>query len=60
MAKGGVDLLILDIMLPGLDGFEVLRQLRARGDDTPVLVLSARAAPTATASAASSCRPTTT
>lgn len=44
MAKGGIDLLILDVMLPGLDGFEVLRQLRARGDDTPVLVLSARAA----------------
>lgn len=42
MARGGIDLLILDIMLPGLDGFEVLRQLRARGDHTPVLVLSAR------------------
>jgi len=44
MAKGGIDLLLLDIMLPGLDGFEVLRQLRARGDHTPVLILSARAA----------------
>lgn len=44
MAKGGIDLLILDVMLPGLDGFEVLRQLRARGDQTPVLILSARAA----------------
>ncbi|MCR9244840.1 MAG: response regulator transcription factor [bacterium] len=44
MAKGGVDLLILDIMLPGKDGFEVLRELRHRGDETPVLVLSARAA----------------
>ncbi|MEO6593410.1 MAG: response regulator transcription factor [Planctomycetota bacterium] len=44
MAKGGIDLLILDVMLPGCDGFEVLRQLRARGDLTPVLVLSARAA----------------
>lgn len=42
MARGGIDLLILDIMLPGLDGFEVLRQLRARGDQTPVLILSAR------------------
>jgi len=42
MAAGGIDLVVLDIMLPGLDGFEVLRQLRARGDDTPVLVLSAR------------------
>ena len=44
MQKGGVDLLVLDVMLPGCDGFEVLRQLRARGDQTPVLVLSARAA----------------
>lgn len=42
MGRGGIDLLILDIMLPGCDGFEVLRQLRGRGDDTPVLVLSAR------------------
>lgn len=42
MAAGGIDLVILDVMLPGVDGFEVLRQLRARGDDTPVLVLSAR------------------
>jgi DNA-binding response OmpR family regulator len=44
MQKGGIDLLVLDVMLPGCDGFEVLRQLRARGDHTPVLVLSARAA----------------
>ncbi len=44
MARGGIDLLILDVMLPGCDGFEVLRQLRARGDQTPVLVLSARSA----------------
>ena len=42
MQRGGIDLLVLDIMLPGCDGFEVLRQLRGRGDDTPVLVLSAR------------------
>jgi len=44
MAKGGIDLLILDIMLPGIDGFDVLQQLRGRGDQTPVLVLSARSA----------------
>lgn len=43
MAKGGIDLLILDIMLPGKDGFQVLEELRGRGDQTPVLVLSARA-----------------
>jgi DNA-binding response OmpR family regulator len=44
MARGDIDLLILDIMLPGCDGFEVLRLLRARGDHTPVLILSARSA----------------
>jgi two-component system alkaline phosphatase synthesis response regulator PhoP len=44
MQKGGIDLLLLDVMLPGLDGFEVLRQLRERGDQTPVLILSARSA----------------
>jgi DNA-binding response OmpR family regulator len=38
----GYDLLILDVMLPGTDGFEVLRSLRARGVDTPVIFLSAR------------------
>ncbi len=39
------DLVVLDIMLPGIDGFAVLRALRARGLRTPVLVLSARATP---------------
>ncbi|MCA8975758.1 MAG: response regulator transcription factor [Planctomycetes bacterium] len=42
MARGGIDLLILDIMMPGCDGFTVLKTMRERGDDTPVLVLSAR------------------
>ena len=36
------ELLILDIMLPGLDGWQVLSQLRAAGQQTPVLFLSAR------------------
>jgi DNA-binding response OmpR family regulator len=44
MQNGGIDLMILDIMLPGKDGFQVLQELRARGDMTPVLVVSARAA----------------
>lgn len=35
------DLIILDVMLPGLDGWEVLRRLRERGKDTPVLLLTA-------------------
>lgn len=36
------DLVILDLMLPGLDGFEVLRTLRGRSRDLPVIILSAR------------------
>lgn len=36
------DGVILDLNLPGCDGFEVLRRLRGRGDLTPVLILSAR------------------
>jgi DNA-binding response OmpR family regulator len=38
------DLVILDIMLPGKDGFEVCRQMRADGVETPVLMLTARGA----------------
>ena len=37
------DAIVLDIMLPGKDGFAVLRNLRASGQDTPVLVVTARA-----------------
>ena len=33
---------ILDVMMPKLDGFEVLRRMRARGDSTPVLLLTAK------------------
>lgn len=36
------DLIVLDLGLPGLDGIDVLRQLRLRRDSTPVLILSAR------------------
>ena len=35
------DLIILDIMLPGKDGFEVCRELRAAGSHVPVLMLTA-------------------
>ena len=35
-------LLVLDIMLPGIDGFELCRRLRAMGSDLPVLMLTAR------------------
>jgi two-component system OmpR family response regulator len=36
------DLVILDVGLPGIDGFDVCRRLRADGDDTPVIFLTAR------------------
>jgi len=35
-------LIVLDVMLPKLDGFEVCRKLRAGGDQTPVIMLTAR------------------
>lgn len=40
--EGSFDLIILDIMLPGLNGFEVLSKLRAKGIKTPVIILTAR------------------
>ena len=39
------DLVILDLMLPGIDGFEVLKRLRAADGNLPVLMLTARDAP---------------
>ncbi|MEO5692392.1 MAG: response regulator [Usitatibacter sp.] len=36
------DLLMLDVMLPGLDGFEICRELRARGATLPIMMLTAR------------------
>ncbi|MDR0248555.1 MAG: response regulator transcription factor [Oscillospiraceae bacterium] len=41
-AGGGFDLCVLDIMLPGMSGYEVLRELRERQCDIPVLILSAK------------------
>ncbi len=38
------DLVVLDLMLPGMDGLAVLRELRKRQPDLPVLILSARGA----------------
>jgi two-component system OmpR family response regulator len=38
---GSYDVMVVDRMLPGIDGLEILRQLRAAGNDTPALVLSA-------------------
>lgn len=44
-ADGRPDLIVLDVMLPGIDGFEVCRRLRERGQHVPVLFLTARSEP---------------
>ena len=41
-AEGGFDAIILDLMLPDLDGFTVCRRLRTRGIDTPIVLLTGR------------------
>ena len=40
--SGNYDLISLDLMLPGIDGLTITKNLRARGDKTPILVLTAR------------------
>src|SRR5687767_5355773 len=40
--QGGYDLIILDVMLPGRDGWSICEALRARRDRTPILMLTAR------------------
>jgi two-component system response regulator MprA len=42
LARRPVDLIVLDVLMPIVDGFDACRRLRMRGDDTPVLVLTAR------------------
>jgi len=42
MLSGGQDLVVLDLMLPGIDGLSILRSVRGQGVSTPVLVLTAR------------------
>ena len=42
LAKGGVDLVILDIMMPFMDGMTCLREMRSRKLSTPVIMLTAR------------------
>jgi DNA-binding response OmpR family regulator len=45
ISKQPFDAIVLDIMLPGIDGFEVARTLRDREDFTPILMLTARGRP---------------
>src|ERR1700686_1267691 len=42
-ARDGMDLIVLDVGLPGIDGFEIMRTLRREARETPVIILTARA-----------------
>lgn len=42
VARDQLDIVVLDVMMPRMDGLETCRRLRARGDDVPVLMLTAR------------------
>jgi two-component system response regulator MprA len=42
LVEHGVDAIVLDVAMPGVDGLEVCRRLRSAGDRTPVLMLTAR------------------
>lgn len=43
--KSKFDAVVLDVMLPGINGFDVAREMRARADYTPILMLTARSRP---------------
>ena len=45
LAEKAFDAVVLDVMLPKADGFEVARTMRGRGDYTPILMLTARGRP---------------
>lgn len=47
-AGAHIDLVVLDVMLPDVDGFELCRRLRAEGDGVPVIFLTARDTPSDT------------
>ena len=40
--EGGIDLVILDLMLPGLDGLAICREIRSGSDYVPVMMLTAK------------------
>jgi two-component system OmpR family response regulator len=41
-AEGGLDCMVLDLMLPGIDGLSICRALRGRGNRTPILMLTVK------------------
>jgi len=43
LGRNAIDVLVLDLGMPGMDGFEVIRQLREQGSSLPIIVLSSRA-----------------
>jgi DNA-binding response OmpR family regulator len=43
LRHGDFDLILLDLLLPDMDGFDVLRRLRREGETMPVIILTARA-----------------
>ncbi|MDD5987179.1 MAG: response regulator transcription factor [Eubacteriales bacterium] len=43
-ASGIYDVIVLDVMLPGMDGYEIVRKLRRNKNQTPVIMLTARSA----------------
>ena len=45
LSSSEFDAVVLDVMLPGIDGFRVARSMRAGGDFTPILMLTARGRP---------------
>jgi DNA-binding response OmpR family regulator len=45
VAAGGVDLQLLDLGLPDIDGLDVLRRLQERGEQVPVIVITSRSDP---------------
>ena len=42
MERKHIDLMVLDVMMPEMDGFELLQQLRCSGFDLPVLIVTAK------------------
>ena len=42
LAEGPTDLIVLDLMMPGEDGLSICRRLRAAGDQTPIIMLTAK------------------